>query len=481
MVHIFRHYAMRMWLALMTGAAGTLVLIPLFAGRLPLIWTPLLFFVFLCTAFAAAGWILNHIGGRQIRYLTREARIWERAGNRRRSKKLLLKATAVFDSFLLSPRGRKQYTDMLVSQTARFFLAESRTEPKAASLITAYLSAHPEDGETAENWLQQIIDHHPFSDEQHEAAARIRRAHPENRRLQELLARFYLSAGETDFQALQVYRRLLNSPDRPAADIIGKIADRFYREQRIDETALSAYISAVRAVPGKKHLYRAVAGCLFGPEANRLPTSLSGAGRRLFKQADEAALAKLGRDFGKPASNADGQGPAARHRRTLRRRAAAAGRSASAAWKGVVGLSRTGLVTARRLLHDRRSRLILKWSAVGLAVLGIGWMAIGTVHHLLRTRTTVSEQKDAAPPTVTDPFTLQVAAYLKREHARNYVQTLQDAGLEAYFTEAESAQKRWYQVRISHFPTKEAARSFGESLKTRGLIDDFYVANYQRP
>ena len=82
---------------------------------------------------------------------------------------------------------------------------------------------------------------------------------------------------------------------------------------------------------------------------------------------------------------------------------------------------------------------------------------------------------------VTDPFTLQVAAYVKVEHAEKFVATLKDQGLDAYYTEAKGADKHWYQVRISHFPTKEAARAYGEELKARGIIDDFYVANYEQP
>jgi cell division protein FtsN len=82
---------------------------------------------------------------------------------------------------------------------------------------------------------------------------------------------------------------------------------------------------------------------------------------------------------------------------------------------------------------------------------------------------------------VTDPFTIQVAAYLKSEHAHRYVAQLKKNGLDAYWTLAVSANKKWYQVRISHFADKQSARQYGESLKAKGIIEDFYVANYRRP
>jgi hypothetical protein len=43
------------------------------------------------------------------------------------------------------------------------------------------------------------------------------------------------------------------------------------------------------------------------------------------------------------------------------------------------------------------------------------------------------------------------------------------------------AKRNWYQVRIDHFADKAAARRFGEELKAKGLINDFYVANFRPP
>jgi len=82
---------------------------------------------------------------------------------------------------------------------------------------------------------------------------------------------------------------------------------------------------------------------------------------------------------------------------------------------------------------------------------------------------------------VTDPLTIQVAAYLKRVHAERYVAELRARDLDAYWQEARSRDKTWYQVRISHFPDKAAALAFGERLKREGIIDDFYVVNHDRP
>jgi cell division septation protein DedD len=117
---------------------------------------------------------------------------------------------------------------------------------------------------------------------------------------------------------------------------------------------------------------------------------------------------------------------------------------------------------------------------VGLSA-AVGVLVINTVRHLVKTETPVTQKIEKAPETITDPFTLQVAAYLKPDYARTYVEKLKKQGLDAYWREAISANKKWYQVRISHFPNKKSARDFGESLKAKGIIDDYYVANFVAP
>ena len=86
----------------------------------------------------------------------------------------------------------------------------------------------------------------------------------------------------------------------------------------------------------------------------------------------------------------------------------------------------------------------------------------------------------AAPAVVRDPYTLQVAAYLKSEYALKFVDDLKQRGYDAYWTETASGGKTWYQVRIAHFPDPQSARDFGARLKQKGIVEDFYVTNYTR-
>jgi cell division septation protein DedD len=86
-----------------------------------------------------------------------------------------------------------------------------------------------------------------------------------------------------------------------------------------------------------------------------------------------------------------------------------------------------------------------------------------------------------AQQSVTQPsysFTIQVAAYLKPEDAQSYVDRLKNQKIEAFWTKATGGNRTWYQVKVARFVTRDEARTYGEALKGKGVIDDFYVANY---
>ena len=136
---------------------------------------------------------------------------------------------------------------------------------------------------------------------------------------------------------------------------------------------------------------------------------------------------------------------------------------------------------ARWSRQSRKSRQVF----TGILLVGLSAavvvLVINTVGHLVKTETPVVQKIEKAPEKITDPFTLQVAAYLKPVHAKKFVENLKKQDLDAYWREAISADKKWYQVRVSHFPDKKSARDFGESLKAKGIIDDYYVANFVAP
>jgi hypothetical protein len=149
---------------------------------------------------------------------------------------------------------------------------------------------------------------------------------------------------------------------------------------------------------------------------------------------------------------------------------------------GLQRLARAGHAAVDGITRWKHARLVLAGALIAGMASGGLWIAVHTTGDPPRVPDSPPAVEPAAlaPPAETDPYTLQVAAYLKQEYALKLVQDLKTKGLDAYYTETTSSGQRWYQVRISHFADQQSAREFGRNLKWKGLIDDFYVTNYVR-
>jgi cell wall-associated NlpC family hydrolase len=74
-------------------------------------------------------------------------------------------------------------------------------------------------------------------------------------------------------------------------------------------------------------------------------------------------------------------------------------------------------------------------------------------------------------------FTIQAGAFAQVENAARFADTLRAEGLEAaYFPSA-----KLYKVRFGDFPTKEAARTKAEALRSAGIIQEFYIVRPEEP
>ncbi len=83
------------------------------------------------------------------------------------------------------------------------------------------------------------------------------------------------------------------------------------------------------------------------------------------------------------------------------------------------------------------------------------------------------EQVRKTPTTLpTIAYTIQVGAFSTVERAARYAEHLAAAGLDAFhFIDRDGLSK----VRFERFDSKAAARRRAQSLKARGLIEDFYI------
>ena len=447
-------------------------------------WAFALAVPFFVAMFYAIGWLFNRFGLNLIQRFVNEAAVWERAGKPPQAEKLFRKAVAVFDSFLISPLNKERRARGLMGHMARFYLTQTDISPEGGDAILAYLKMQPEDRAVAEAWLQHLENWDRDPKEIEGLLFSIGKSQRNNPTIQTLIARRYLSDGRTDFQALQTYRRFIENNKTPDEILIIQMAELFFKKRRMDAWALPAYITAYKLDRKRRHLILGIAASFYGTQTDNTDSAHFKEARVLLSKIDETALKKKVAEFKPAASPAEKpeRSPRTSLVETLVTPMLGAARTLTTGITSAVTLS-VAMIRAmvRRIQRYPKLKPILRWTAMGLAGAGLAILVINTTGYLMQSRP--EPEKVEAPPAVviTDPYTLQVAAYLKIEHAETYVAELKDLDLDAYWTKAQGAKSKWYQVRISHFADKASARAYGDSLKAKGIIDDFYVANYQRP
>lgn len=479
-ISFLRHTAFRIWAAVLLGGLASLAVLPFLQAHLGLESNVLISALVLLIFFLAAGWASNRWALRKANRLMSEAGAFERDGMYLEAEEAFQRAMALFDSFMISPLVRRKRSVTLGARIARFYLARSRRDQTSEDFLAAYLNANPKDGEVAQHWLHQVESRGGLREEHQELASRIGEAQPENKYIQRTLARFYLLVERTDFPALQTYRRICAANDPVPPEFSAELARLFLKEKRADEWALGIYLQALAHNDDQAGLLRGLAACVRWMPATESNRHRLQAARQYLQDIDANTLKNMAADFNPPVPPK----PVPKVRRRIRPSVvlADAARNLSYLKGPMLRIVKHIKQAAGVALHSRKFRRVLTGVLLSGLALGIGGLAVNTVRHLKVAESPPAE-KEAEPPIsiITDPFTLQVAAYLKPEYAKDYVRELKNRGLDAYWSEAVRGEKRWYQVRLSHFATKQSARDYGERLKSEGIIDDYYVANYRRP
>jgi hypothetical protein len=476
---LLRHMALRLWLTGLAGGLFCLILLPWWQRIFGLQWLVVPAIVILGIFFGGTGWIMNRLGMALARRQVNEAVAWERAGMIHEAMAAFQRASAFIDSLWLSPFYRRSRTHWLYGALAKFHMSQLPGAPYTRSLVAGYLKNNPGDRYVAESWLEELISREQCSDEEHEAVARVGEALSQYQPVQQLLMQFYLANGRIDFDARQTYRRVWKERQHLESRQVHALARLLLHESIINPWALQVYLQAYQS--GMTDALEGVAAGLdlvpVGEDArNDLATA-----RRLVVGLDVEKTRRLGSGFKTPETAPDHPAPNREFRQ----------------WRRLVPSGAKVVVTyicngSKRLLDYFVARR--KWFAglkprkLGylLGLLGIGGLAflIVMAGRQAREPSVPPEKQPGAVQAVekkaivTDPFTIQVAAYLKARDAQRVVDQLIGQKLDAYWTQATSANRTWYQVKLSHFPTREAAQRYGRDLKNRGVIDDFFVANY---
>ena len=480
MLSFFKHIAVRLWLTVFIGGGASLWVLPSFQERIGLEWTLLPVVIICVAAFFFTGWLSNHWGLGTVQRLIHEAGIFERDGMIAEAENRFQRALAVFDSFLISPFAKKQKAIPLRARIARFYLARASKSDLSERFLVSYLHSNPRDEEVAESWLEHVENRGGMQEEHQELAHLIGRAQPQNRTIQSILARYYLMLERTDFPALQTYRRALGGDRQESAEFLNGLAALFLQERRADEWALEVYLKAVDRSEHRSSILRGIAACVRWVSPGGHNQALLQKANTHLEGLDPVEIKKMSAGFKPPVAPSDKRELTG----TAQKRASvfkSAGAVLQTFLEDLAAVPVWILRWTRRALQSTQSRRVLGGILLAGLAAGIIALVINTATHLVKVEKPVDRKVEKKPEVISDPFTLQVAAYLKPDYAQKYVNQLKKQNLDAYWREAISADKKWYQVRIAHFPDKKSARDFGESLKARGVIDDYYVANYIAP
>jgi SPOR domain len=486
MIHPLRHIAFRLWITVFIGGLCSLWMLPGLQAVTGLEAVPILAAAFLAALFVAVGWTTNRCGLGRVHRLLRYADVSERQGLHAEAEDAFQTALALLDSVLIAPGARRGALFPLAARMARFYLSQTRLSPAAEDFLSRYLSANPSDEEAAEQWVQHAEQQGGLHEEHQDLAAWLGEAHPGNEAIQHGLARLYLMLERTDYPALICYQRVCGAEGRAPDEFCDDLARLLRKEGRWDEWSRRIYRQAAWPPPepaerhteadadrARSHIEEASAleseTPMDGGEAQADPAfRMSAGGAELEDDAEE------GRPW--PLS------PRERRMASIRRLKPFAVTAGQKTVDELCRLAAGARDLLRSLAQSTRARTVLSGLLMA-AVVGAGaWLISYTIELIPQAPETLApaEQATLVPPAVADPYTLQVAAYLRQEYALKLMEDLKRQGLDAYYTETTSGGKRWYQVRISHFPDQQSAREFGRNLKWKGLVDDFYVTNYVR-
>jgi len=487
MTHFLRHTAVCLWLSLLIGGIAGFWVLPVLQPVLGIDAMPFVVAGALAAVYVLILWAADRIGLSRVTRLMRSAGIAEREGRSAEAEEDYREALAGLDRFWVSPADRRSVLNHLAGRLARFYLAQARLVPAAEDFITQYLSLYPGDEEVAEQWVRLVEDRGGLREEHQDLAARLGSAHPRNAAVQHALARLYLALERTDYPALRSYRRVCDAQGRAPAEFCEDLARLMRRDRRSDEWAQQIYSQQQGLAPASdlsasrrpSHLHRIEADDSEAAEGEiPLPVDEWDQPEAAFRMAGEAGA--LEEEETEVRASLFTGSPAAWP--SLYRLAKVAGSGLHAVLEGVRGFARGIWKSARLAFQFRVVRRALGVLMIaGVAGGGI-WIVIHTLDLFDRGPVPPAGSERSAPVAAAamDPYTLQVAAYLKQDNAFKLVEELKGKGLDAYWTETSSGGKLWYQVRISHFPDQQTARDYGRNLKWQGLIDDFYVTNYVR-
>ncbi|THB80082.1 MAG: SPOR domain-containing protein [Desulfobacteraceae bacterium] len=421
MIWVIRNLCVRLWTTLFLGIPMIIALAPVMATSISGQLLVLIELIMVIILFFGIDFLLDRIGRAMIANLLREGETWERSGILGKSEQSYIKAIRIFDTFLLSPFGARKLITHLTRTLSRFMLMSNRESEHFTNVADTYLRLNPRDVDLSLLWLKSLFKRKEISPRQEDLLGRIANTHLESKKILPVLTRVFLGLKRKDFTAQTIYQRALGSPA-----LKRHFGDQIQALIRMDEPL--GHQAAIHHFEAMDH-----------PKTTQL--NLRDKAIALKNKTAEFVISILN--------------------------------ACTAAMSFVI----LGLSSAVEYIKSHEQvRLYLKAGIMGVLGVFLVIFVINTVSHLSPQKV---PPKEPVPIEIVlpKPFTIQVAAYLKQDHAEQYVQRLKKNDINARIRMTDGGGKTWYLVMVSEFDDKKSAADYGRSLKSKGIISDFFVNN----
>ncbi|MBF0111202.1 MAG: SPOR domain-containing protein [Desulfamplus sp.] len=456
MIYFLRNISIRLWLSVAISIPLTFVGFPTIQRLIPNVEAHLICPVFTLFLFIIIGYVMNIVGELSIYKYINGAKNWEREGIFYKSEFYYSKAVELFDSYLFTILKSKRVAIPLTGGIARFALTVDWQGSYFDRATTFFLMKMPQEADVALLWLKKIVkrnlsqqDKGNLSQDEENLLTLLAEMEPLNLQLVPLLSQIFTTTERNDFAAKRVFAAMQKDDDI----ITVEDKDRqIYTSDRYPEKGFSK-LEALEQVDQMPRIHRSFPYRPFSSKRAITPN---------IKITDRVAQSS--------------QEPS-KYLFILER--------CKSFFLLPIKLFKT-IINAITLKPNLRKNIIR--ASMITVVVGVGIFFLTTLSHLFKTQAPAPPEspqnlevkvKDVEVQVIPQKrFTIQIAAYLVKPHAQKYLDSLEKKGVtEGRISEVEGGGKTWFLIRIGNYETKEGATSYGNRLKSDGIIDDFFVDN----
>ncbi|MBF0468911.1 MAG: SPOR domain-containing protein [Desulfamplus sp.] len=530
MIYFLRNISIRLWLCVALGIPATFINLPIIQSLVPGLNPGISCIVITVSLFMLTGYIMNLAGERTIHRYINDAKNLERDGIFNKSESCYLKALETFDSYLLTTFRSRKTALILTGAIARFSLNAECHNDHFDKATVFFLNRNLDETEVAHLWLKKIVKYKSkgkLSLQEEKLLTKLAEMEPLSLKLVPLLAEFFTIRQRADFAAKRVFSMMEQNVECFENSLYSQNHDKltmthqtplFEKHKQVvpdekvflervseqDNSRKRTFQQEISAQSEKKEDHKRVF------EQEKLQEVISG--QKEDEIINEISLIENRYHATRPFF-------AGRRRQHLkvsnRSFLYALPSAAKVAFTWIISFTIKGialifslpvkaisfippmaglLLTTIRRSFDRSGHAIAANPDFGknisrlillIVLTGVFILIVNTISHLFRTP---SPPLPSAPKTVTEDvevqaipqkkFTIQVAAYLSKSHAEQYLENLEKKGIaEGEISSVEGGGKTWYLIRIGQYETKESAAEYGNNLKSKGMVEDFFVDN----